>query len=894
VNFDGSGDYLDAGAVDTAFGSSSDWTLELFIYPRTVGLSAITDPRTGDSTNHPLIWIKSTGVLYYYAGGADRIVGTTVLATNKWHHVAAVRSGGTTTLYLDGKSEGSFSDSLDYASTTNFRIGQRFTSTAYNYNGFISNLRLVNGTAVYTGPRITPPTAPLTNVTNTKLLCCQSNAHAGAAVTSPNMGGVNDGTVWSSGAGANFEAARPATVGFDGDISTFTRTDNASVTATVTLPKSVAFTTLKVRGARDSGNGTITVNGVDVSSQFTSSSSTLETVTITGVTSPLTSIALTGVSGAAQPRFSAIYVDDVILVDPLTPNGDAAATNFNPFNTDINTVRGQESGYATMNPLDNESFTLADGNLNVTNMGSARQVHADIFVDSGKWYAEFTCKAAMNDTLFGVANNNGTSFLGSDTNSWGVISINGNRIHDQNGSGGQSSYGSSFTTGDVISVALNMDSGKWYAAKNGVYFDGGNPVTGANPAHSGLTGFLTFAVGSNDTGGDVSCNFGQKPFKFPPPDGFQPLNTANTRPVKVISRPKDYVGVATYDGSGSTFQEMNVGFKADFVWCKSVTNAENHALFDSVRGSTKFLRSDSTDDEYTISNVNFTLKGFSFANGSGEINESGQSYVGLAWKAGGDKNTFNVDDVGYASASAAGLDGGSTNPTGASVNTESKFGIYTFDGNSSNRTLSHGLGQQPDFTIVKKKSADGNSWVVWHKSIANDKYLILNGNNTQDTDATLFNSHASDSSTLWTLGSNTSINETGQSSVAYLWCDVPGMQKFGSYTANNSSDGVFVELGFKPKILLIKNYDSTGDWIIWDGERNKFNPVNRQIWPYTASGTYGAYDQVGSNYPLDFLSNGFKMRTTDADMNGSSRNYIYAAWAEAPSIDLYGGGANAR
>jgi hypothetical protein len=72
---------------------------------------------------------------------------------------------------------------------------------------------------------------------------------------------------------------------------------------------------LQVRGARDSGNGTISINGVDVSSQFTSSSATLETITITGVTSPLTSISLGGISGAAQPRFSQIIVDGVTLID---------------------------------------------------------------------------------------------------------------------------------------------------------------------------------------------------------------------------------------------------------------------------------------------------------------------------------------------------------------------------------------------------------------------------------------------------------------------------------------------------------------------------------------------------------------------------------------------------
>jgi hypothetical protein len=369
-----------------------------------------------------------------------------------------------------------------------------------------------------------------------------------------------------------------------------------------------------------------------------------------------------------------------------------------------------------------------------------------------------------------------------------------------------------------------------------------------------------------------------------------PLNSATARVNKVIPRPDQYVGIATYNGSGNSQQSINVGFKPDLSWAKSRSNAENHALFDSVRGSTKFLRSDSTDDEYTISNVSFIPKGISYANGSGEINESGQHYVVWNWKAGGNKNTFNVDDVGYASASAAGLDGGSTNPTGASVNTESKFGIYTFDGNSSNRTLSHGLGQQPDFMIVKKKSANGNSWVVWHKSIANDKYLILNGTNSLDTDATLFNSHASDSSTLWTLGSNTSINETGQSSVAYLWCDVPGLQKFGSYDGNNSTDGITVELGFRPALVWFKRTNSTGNWVILDTKRTPFNPAGTSMYADSASDQ----DYSPGNPWADILSTGFKIRASYGEINGNSASYIYCAWAEAPASNLFGGQSNAR
>ena len=80
------------------------------------------------------------------------------------------------------------------------------------------------------------------------------------------------------------------------------------------------------------------------------------------------------------------------------------------------------------------------------------------------------------------------------------------------------------------------------------------------------------------TNSDFNVNFGQKPFKFPPPDGFQPLNTANTRPVKVISRPDQYVGVATYTGNDATSQSINLGFKPDFVWFKKEIKVEHHSI----------------------------------------------------------------------------------------------------------------------------------------------------------------------------------------------------------------------------------------------------------------------------------------------------------------------------
>ena len=137
------------------------------------------------------------------AGSTAYITSTTKVALNRWHHVAVVRVGTTVTLYLDGNPEGTYTLSGDITSTGEFRIGRQGSSTTHYFGGFISNLRINKGTALYTS-RFTPPTAPLTNVTNTKLLCCQSNVTAVAAAASPNISGINDGTIWSSIVGAYY------------------------------------------------------------------------------------------------------------------------------------------------------------------------------------------------------------------------------------------------------------------------------------------------------------------------------------------------------------------------------------------------------------------------------------------------------------------------------------------------------------------------------------------------------------------------------------------------------------------------------------------------------------------------------------------------------------------
>ena len=168
MTFDGNGDYLDIDGNSSLEFGSSDFTIELWLNINSVGLYAITDPRTSGSSLSPLIWTKSTGELYYYTAGGDRIVGSTQLNVNTWYHVALSKYNGTTTLYLNGSSEGSFSDSYTYEQPTNFRIGRRYIpnnqNNSFDLNGKIADLRIVKGTAVYT-ENFTVPSAPLGDYT---------------------------------------------------------------------------------------------------------------------------------------------------------------------------------------------------------------------------------------------------------------------------------------------------------------------------------------------------------------------------------------------------------------------------------------------------------------------------------------------------------------------------------------------------------------------------------------------------------------------------------------------------------------------------------------------------------------------------------------------------------
>ena len=335
----------------------------------------------------------------------------------------------------------------------------------------------------------------------------------------------------------------------------------------------------------------------------------------------------------------------------------------------------------------------------------------------------------------------------------------------------------------------------------------------------------------------------------------------------IIDKPTDHFETITYTGTGSSNAITELDFQPDWVWIKSRTAAEAHRLHDSVRGANKLLRTHGTFAEATTSQdvMSFDSNGFTVGTETA-VNNSGKNIVSWNWKAG---TSFTND------ASATGI--GSFDSTG-SVNTDAGFSVISYTGNGSGgATVAHGLGSVPYMYIVKRRNSTGN-WHTYHVSNGANGEIRLNLAEAffttdiwQDTAPT---------SSVFSLGASIDVNASGGTYIAYCFAEKQGYSKFGSYTGNGSAtDGTFVYTGFKPAFVMLKRTDGTASWYIYDNKRDVFNAMTRNLFP---DGNYVEDNNTNNN--LDFLSNGFKIRTTSGARNASGGSYIYMAFAEQPLV----------
>jgi hypothetical protein len=506
--------------------------------------------------------------------------------------------------------------------------------------------------------------------------------------------------------------------------------------------------------------------------------------------------------------------------------------------------------YAVMNPLNSASTIIpSSGNLNVISSGSNVTSVSTIAVSSRKWYCEITIASAADSTILGIAPANTSYTTGPFSYVTGGVGyyVDGTKFI----SGLQTSYGASYTTGDVIGIALDMDAGTVVFYKN-------NSSQGT--AASGLTGDYYFAVADVSSGSNTAynVNFGQRPFQNTTAwatlqaAGFRALNT-NNLPTPSIVNGANFMAATTYTGNAAARSLSNavnnVSFQPDLVWIKSRTpGGTNHALFDSTRGTTKYLSSDTTAAETTLAQslTAFNADGFSLGTDTTIVNANANSYIAWQWR---ESVTAGLDVVSYA-------------------------------GTGVNRTVAHNLGVAPAMIIVKRSQTGATSnWQVRHTSIPVANSIQLNSTNQATADTTVWNSTAPTSS-VFSLGTSTDVNASGISYVAYCFAEIAGFSRFGSYTGNGIADGPFVFCGFRPRWVMIRKTSASGNfWTIRDTTRNTFNVANLQLYPNSAvvEGAPSAGDVI------DIVSNGFKLRGISADVNDPSATYIFAAFAEVPS-----------
>ena len=339
-----------------------------------------------------------------------------------------------------------------------------------------------------------------------------------------------------------------------------------------------------------------------------------------------------------------------------------------------------------------------------------------------------------------------------------------------------------------------------------------------------------------------------------------------------IDDPTIHFNTKLYTGNGSTQSITGVGFQPDWVWIKQRSGTSNHRVYDSVRGATKQLYPNLNNAENTENNglTSFDSDGFSLGNEGGH-NENNQTFVSWNWKAGGSASSNSNGSI----------------TSSVSANTTAGFSIVSYTGNGSDgATVGHGLGVNPSVILFKRRNGTSD-WSFMGQNIgtAFSNYLRLQLTNAFATNSGILQNS---SSSTFTIGTSSRVNASSATMIAYCFAEKKGYSKIGSYTGNGNADGAFVYTGFKPAFVICKNSASAENWQILDNKRLGYNGGNQNLGPNLN------YAEPTSNNNLDLLSNGFKLRDTNAEVNESGSTIIYMAFAESSLVSSSGVPTTAR
>ena len=575
---------------------------------------------------------------------------------------------------------------------------------------------------------------------------------------------------------------------------------------------------------------------------------------------------------------STTFVDSSGVTGALGNDSSGEDNHFTLVNIDSHdqSLDSPTNNFSTLNSVAKAlNDTLSEGNLKKTGTSTQNRACSTFGFDSGKWYFEVLIKTfgsanpAVGVVTTQAQNARNTIHTGNDAGGYGYYS--GGINHGGSTNGG--TY-STYTTGDIIGVACDMDNLKVYFYKNG-----SNAIT-SGTAYETLVANTTYAFAHSTNGSGVQiANFGQDGtfagektaqgnadgngygnFYYSVPSGFLAACSKNLPSCDIT--PSEHFSVKLYDdGAGA---KTGVGFQPDLVWLKSRGSTYEHELTDAVRGVTKALSSDSTNAETTDSDglTAFGSDGFTVGTDNNYDDQTGDGMVAWCWKAG--NATLGTGDFTQG-----------TNASTCSRNVAAGFSIVSYTGNTTiGATHGHGLSKTPELIIIKGRT-NTDAWCTYSEDAGNTKYLELNTNNAPYTSTAAWN-NTSPSATVFTTKNNDLNNLSPHTYIAYCFHSVEGYSKIGSYVGNANADGTFVYCGFSPAFVITKPIDTGSSWHVYDSTRSTTNPVDIKMNAHSNAA------EVTSEIDIDILSNGFKTRRVTSALSNSGEDYLFIAFAETP------------